>query len=54
VLDKQLRVKANLCHRPGVKSKTRIKFTERIAKLPDRWDLEKELSQRVSEVYEIK
>jgi hypothetical protein len=31
---------------PGVKSKANTKFTERIAKHPDRWDLMKEVSQR--------
>jgi hypothetical protein len=54
VLDKQLRVKANLCHRSGVKSKVRTKFIERIRKHPDGWDLVKELSQKMAEVYEIK
>jgi hypothetical protein len=36
--DQELRVKAN------------IKFIERLAKHPDRWDLVKELSQRKAEV----
>jgi hypothetical protein len=36
--------------RPGVKSKARTKFIERIAKLPDRWDLVKELSQKMADV----
>jgi hypothetical protein len=45
VPDKQLRVKANLCHRPGVKSKANTKFIERITKHPNGWDLLKELSQ---------
>jgi hypothetical protein len=35
---------------PGVKSKASTKFIERIAKLPDGWDLVKELSQRMAEV----
>jgi hypothetical protein len=48
-LDKQLRVKASSFHRPGVKSKVRTKFIERIAKHPDRWGLVKELSQRMIE-----
>jgi hypothetical protein len=52
--DKQLRIKANLCHRPGVDSKARRKFIERIAKHPDGWDVVKELSQRKDEVHEIK
>jgi hypothetical protein len=30
--------------RPGIKSKARTKFSERIAKHPDGWDLVKELS----------
>jgi hypothetical protein len=34
--------------RPGVKAST--KFTERIAKHPEGWDLVKELSQRMAEV----
>jgi hypothetical protein len=52
--DKQLRVKANLCHRPGVKGKASTKFIERIGKHPDGWDWVKELSQRMAEVHEIK
>jgi hypothetical protein len=54
VLDKQLRVKENLCHRPGIKSKARTKFVKRIGKHPDRWDLVKELSQQMAEIHEIK
>jgi hypothetical protein len=42
--DKQLRVKAHLCHGIGLKSKAKIKFSERIRKYPDMWDLLKELS----------
>jgi hypothetical protein len=53
-LDKQLRDKATLCHRPGVKSKASSKFIERIGKHPDGWDLMKELSQRVAEIRKIK
>jgi hypothetical protein len=56
VPDKQLRVKANLRHRPGGKNKARTKFIELclIAKHPDRWELVKKLSQRMAEVYRIK
>jgi hypothetical protein len=50
VPDKQLGLIASSCHRPGVKSKASTKFFERIAKHPDRWDLVKELSQRMAEV----
>jgi hypothetical protein len=39
--------------RPGVQSKASTKFTERIAKHPDGWDLAKELSQTMAEVHEI-
>jgi hypothetical protein len=53
VPDKQLRFKANLHHRPGVKSKARTKFIERIGKHPDTWELVKGLSQRMAEIYEI-
>jgi hypothetical protein len=53
-LDQQLRVKANSCHRPEVKSKASTKFIERTAKHSDQWDLIKELSQRMAEVHEIK
>jgi hypothetical protein len=35
---------------PGVKSKANAKLIERTAKLPDGWDLVKELSQRKAEV----
>jgi hypothetical protein len=49
----QLRVKANLHHRPGVKSKASKKFIERTAKHPDGWDLVKDLSQSMAEVHEI-
>jgi hypothetical protein len=52
--DKQLGVKTNLCHRPGVKSKASTKFIERRVKPLDRWDFVKELNQRMAEVYEIK
>jgi hypothetical protein len=38
---------------PGVKSKANTKFTERIAKHPDRQDLAKELSHRIINVQEI-
>jgi hypothetical protein len=38
---------------PGVKSKTSTKFIERTAKLPDRWDLAKELSQKMADVQEV-
>jgi hypothetical protein len=51
--DKQLRVKASSYHRPGVKSKARTKFIERIAKHPDGWDLVKELNHRITKVHEI-
>jgi hypothetical protein len=54
VPDKQLRVKANLHHNPGVKSKASTKFIERIAKYPSGWDLVKGLRQRMAEGYEIK
>jgi hypothetical protein len=37
----------------AVKSKASIKFMERTAKLPDGWDLVKELSQRKAEVQEM-
>jgi hypothetical protein len=33
--DKQLGVKTNLCHRPGVKSKASTKFIEKIGEHPD-------------------
>jgi hypothetical protein len=44
--DKQLKIKAISCHRPGVKSKASTKSIERIGKHPDGWDLVKEPSQR--------
>jgi hypothetical protein len=49
-MDKQLGVKASSRHRPGVKSKTSIKFIERLAQHPDGCDLVKELSQTMAEV----
>jgi hypothetical protein len=52
--DKQLKVKANLCPRPGVKNKANTKFIERIGKQSDGWDLVKELSQRMAGAHEIK
>jgi hypothetical protein len=53
-LDKQLRVKASLCHRPGVERRSSIEFIEKIGKHPDGWELVKELNQRMAEVHEIK
>jgi Fe-S cluster assembly scaffold protein SufB len=50
LLDKQLRVKASSHHRPGVKSKAITKFIKRKEKHPDRWDLVKELSQKMADV----
>jgi hypothetical protein len=35
---------------PGVKSKASTKFTERIAKHPEGWDLVTELSQKMADV----
>jgi hypothetical protein len=52
--DKQLRVKANLCQGPGVKSKAGTKLIVRTEKHPESWDLVKELNQRIAEGYEIK
>jgi hypothetical protein len=52
-LDKQIRVKASSCHRPVVKSKASTKFTERIPKHPNGWDLVKKLSPGITKVPEI-
>jgi hypothetical protein len=49
VPEKQIRVKASSRHIPGVKSKASTKFTERMGKHPDEWDLVKELSQTMAE-----
>jgi hypothetical protein len=38
---------------PGVKSKAGTKFIERRIKHPDGWDLVKELSLRIAEVYGV-
>jgi hypothetical protein len=54
VLDKQLRVKASSCHRPGIKSRASITFIERIGKHLDGWDLVKEVNQRMAEIHGIK
>jgi hypothetical protein len=53
VLDKQLRVKASSCHRPGVKSKASTKFIERIAKHPNGWDLVKGPNHGITKAHEI-
>jgi hypothetical protein len=50
--DKQLRIKASSCYRPGVKSKANMKFIERITKHPNKWDLVKGLSHGITEVHE--